>query len=321
MSKSTLEMPAWVARFLKFAAFYNVAWGLFLVLRPQAPFRWPGLEVPNDPVLLQCLGVVLGVYGIGYWIAANDPVTHWPIVLVGLLGKVIWPIVFVCSAIQGGVPHSMYPAIVTNDIAWWLPFSAILLHAARIHEARRISSRGVTLEQALRTALIHGETTSERNLFDLSFEAPLLLVCVRHLGCTFCREAISDLARQRQEVRKAGLTPVVIHMSSNEKMAQMLAQYGLSDVAQVSDPDRRLFAALELPFGTLGQLIGLPIFWRALAEGTVFRYGFGRFAGNGLQLSGAIVVKDGRIQRAIRHKNAAERTDFAKLSCELGSSL
>jgi hypothetical protein len=317
MSKSTLEMPGWVSPFLKFAAIYNAVWGLFLVFLPQAPYRWSGLEVPNYPVLLQCLGVVLGVYSVGYWIAARDAATHWPIVLVGLLGKFIWPFVFICSAIQGGAPRNMYPAIVTNDIVWWLPLGAILLHAARVQEARRIGENGVTLEQALRNATINREATETNNLFDLSFQTPLLLVCVRHLGCTFCRESIADLENQRQAVTHAGLTPVIVHMSTTEQMSQMLTQYGLSDVAQVSDPERQLFGALELRFGTLSQLAGFSIFWRALAEGTVFRYGFGPFAGNGLQLSGAFIVKDGRILQAVRHKSAAERTDFAKLSCDV----
>lgn len=311
-------MPSWVSYFLKFAAIYNVAWGLFLVVLPHASFQWGGLDAPNYPVMLQCLGVVLGVYGIGYWIAASDAATHWPIIFVGLLGKVIWPIVFVCSALQGAVPQSMYPAIFTNDIAWWLPFSAILLHAARIHEARRTTATGVTLEQSLRAATVAGGLDSgSTNLFDRSFQSPLLLVCVRHLGCTFCREAIADLARQRSDVQRAGLTPVVVHMGSAIQMSKMLSQYGLSDIMHVSDPERHLFGALELPFGTLSQLCGWTTIWRALGEGTVFRFGFGRMTGNGLQLSGAFVVKNGRIEHAIRHTNAAERTDFAKLSCQL----
>jgi hypothetical protein len=39
----------------------------------------------------QCLGMVIGVYGVGYFIASRDPVRHWPIVFVGLLGKIFWP--------------------------------------------------------------------------------------------------------------------------------------------------------------------------------------------------------------------------------------
>ena len=98
----------------------------------------------------------------------------------------------------------------------------------------------------------------------------------------------------------------------------LLAQSGLNDVAHVSDPDRRLYRTLELPFGTLGQLFGWNAFRRALGDGAVFRFGFGRIVGNALQLSGAFVVKNGRLVRAIRHASSSERTDFAKLSCDVG---
>jgi uncharacterized membrane protein HdeD (DUF308 family) len=302
-------MPAWVPVTLKFAAVYNLAWGLFVVLFPSVPFGWLGLDAPNYPSIVQCLGMVIGVYGIGYWIAARDAATHWPIVLVGLLGKVFGPIGFVYTASLGDLPWRMGATILTNDIAWWLPFTAILIHAARIHEAKRSSTENITLEQSLRSAVIPNGT----NLYELSFQSPLMLVCVRHFGCTFCREALADLARQKHDVDLAGLTPVIISMGSDEQAAPVLARYGLSHVIHVSDPERHLYRSLELPFGTLSQLISGTTIWRAVVEGTVFRFGFGRMVGNGLQLSGAFLVKNGRVERAIRHRSSSERTDFVNL--------
>ncbi len=309
-----LEMPRWVPITLKLAAIYNLVWGALVVLAPQTPFAWLGLDAPNYPSIVQCLGMVIGVYAVGYWIAARDAATHWPIVLVGLLGKLFGPIGFVYTASRGELPWSMGVAILANDVAWWLPFTAILIQAARIHEARRTTAEGFTLEQALRSTV----PPNGQNLFDQSFQTPLLIVCVRHLGCTFCREALADLASHRNELDHHGLTPVVVSMASQEQAAPMLARYGLSDVAHVSDPDRRLYRTLELRFGTLSQLFGWNAFWRALGEGAVFRFGFGPMVGNGLQLSGAFIVKNGRIERAIRHQSSAERTDLSKLSCDLG---
>ena len=311
MSNSRSAMPSWVPLVLKVAAVYNLLWGAFVILCPRIPFGWLGIEMPNYPSIVQCLGMVIGVYGIGYWIAAGDAATHWPIVLVGLLGKVFGPIGFIYTAIRGVLPWSMGATILTNDLIWWLPFTAILIHAARIHESRRTTAEGLTLEQMLQTAVL----PSGKNLFDLSYQSPLLLVCVRHFGCTYCRETLSDLAAQRDKIHREGLIPIVIHMGSIEQGKSMLAQYGLNETAQISDPDRRLFRTLELPFGSLSQLFGVKTFWRALVEGVVFRFGFGTLVGNGLQLSGAFIVKNGGIVQAIRHESAAERTDFATMVC------
>ena len=45
--------------------------------------------------------MIVGVYGVGYATAALDPSRHWPVVLVGLLGKIFGPIGFL-SAVVGG---------------------------------------------------------------------------------------------------------------------------------------------------------------------------------------------------------------------------
>jgi AhpC/TSA family len=310
MPNST-AMPNWVPLVLRLAAIYNLLWGSLVVLCPTAAFEWLGIAAPNYPSIVQCLGMVIGVYGIGYWLAARDAATHWPIVVVGLLGKVFGPIGFAYNAWRGVLPWTMGATILTNDIVWWIPFASILVHAARIHETRRSTVEGLTLDQALRTAILQ----DGQNLFDLSFKSRLLLVCVRHFGCTYCRETLSDLSKQTEQIHRAGLTPVVIHMGSTEYANSMMHRYGLQGIAQVSDPDRRIFRTLELPFGTLGQLVSIKTFWRALVEGVVFKFGFGSFVGNGLQLAGAFIVKNGNVERAIRHESPAERTDFAELTC------
>ena len=74
----------------------------------------------------QCLGMVIGVYGIGYLAASMDPLRHWPIVLVGLLGKVFGPIGFVWCATRGEIPWAFGTTIPTNDLLWWIPFALIL---------------------------------------------------------------------------------------------------------------------------------------------------------------------------------------------------
>lgn len=65
------------------AGVYNVLWGAFAVLFPAAIFDWLGMPQPNYPQFWQCIGMIVGVYGLGYAIAAFDPARHWPIVLVG----------------------------------------------------------------------------------------------------------------------------------------------------------------------------------------------------------------------------------------------
>ena len=119
------------ATVLRLAAIYNLAFGAGAVLFPSIWFELAGLAQPNYPSLWQCIGMIVGVYGVGYWIAANDPKTHWPIVLVGLLGKVFGPIGFLLAASRGELPWRFGVVILTNDLIWWWPFASILLAARR----------------------------------------------------------------------------------------------------------------------------------------------------------------------------------------------
>ena len=96
----------WMKSVLKLAGVYNLLFGLWVIGWPGAWFSMAGMEPPRYPFLWQCIGMIVGVYGVGYLIAAQAPLKHWPIVLVGFLGKVFGPIGFVWAASQGDIPWS-----------------------------------------------------------------------------------------------------------------------------------------------------------------------------------------------------------------------
>lgn len=121
--------PAWARTWLRAAAIYNVLWGAAVVLFPNLLFTLCGMAPPNYPEIWQCVGMIVGVYGLGYWIAAEDSRRHWPIVLVGFLGKAFGPIGFAMSIAKGSLPPAFALTTVTNDLIWLIPFALILKDA------------------------------------------------------------------------------------------------------------------------------------------------------------------------------------------------
>lgn len=119
------------------AAIYNLAFGALVVLFPLAWFELASLPPPDLPSLWQCIGMIVGVYGVGYACAAAQPLRHWPIVLVGLLGKILGPVGFLDAALRGELPWRAGWLLVTNDLIWWLPFALLLRAAWRDHRHRR----------------------------------------------------------------------------------------------------------------------------------------------------------------------------------------
>lgn len=112
------------------AAAYNLIWGAWVVLYPLSFFRLTGMEDPVHPMIWQGMGMVIGVYGLGYYWSSFNPVKHWPIVAVGFLGKILGPLGFLFNYANGAVPGAFAYTLITNDFIWWVPF-ALILNAAR----------------------------------------------------------------------------------------------------------------------------------------------------------------------------------------------
>ncbi len=308
-SAHTSERPIWTVVVLVVAGVYNLLWGAWVLADPNALFRWAGWELPNYPQIWQCVGMVVGVYGIGYLIAAVNPLRHWPIVLVGLLGKIFGPIGFGVALFSGTLPWQFGLTIVFNDLIWWLPFCVILYLAFRNHMGSDDQQRTLPRREHLMNTVMSHRGSSIR---ELSEQQPLLLVFLRHSGCTFCREALDDLEKLRPQLEERGVRLALVHMSSPLDGALLAERYGLQDVHRFSDRDCELYDAFGLGRGTWRQLLGWSVirrgmqaFWRGhsagLWDGDVFR------------MPGAFYLVKGRIVASHIHRTAADRPDYLEL--------
>ncbi len=125
--------PKWMKFTLIAAGIYNIAWGIVTIIYPRLYFSMSGMPVSNYPEVWQCVGMIVGVYGIGYIIAAFNPYKHWPIILVGLLGKILGPIGFLNAYNNGTFTLAAGLTNITNDLIWWIPFTIILIKAYRFY--------------------------------------------------------------------------------------------------------------------------------------------------------------------------------------------
>lgn len=249
------------------------------------------------------MGLLVGVYGVGYLIAATDPFRHWPIVFVGLLGKILGPIGFLVSAFRGELPWSWGITILTNDVVWWAPFAAILYLTFKSHSDTSTGSK------ALETAVSSVQSHRGATLRELSSDRPLLLLFLRHTGCTFCREALADLAAVRDQIEDAGTRIAVVHMSPLLRATQMFISYGLEDLHRFSDPECELYRAFGLTRGTLKELVGPSVWSRGL--GAIVRgHGLGPLEGDGFRMPGLFLLRDGRVVQSYRHRSSSDRPNY-----------
>ncbi len=118
------------------AAAYNVGLGLWAIVQPHAFFDLFQLAPPRYPSIWSTLGMVLGLYGVGYAYAAVHLDRARPFVAIGLAGKILGPIGWILAVQAGELPVRTVGLILFDDIAWWVPFSFFLLEGTDL--ARRL---------------------------------------------------------------------------------------------------------------------------------------------------------------------------------------
>lgn len=154
----------------------------------------------------------------------------------------------------------------------------------------------------------HGLTLLER-----STQRPLLMLFLRHAGCTFCRQALADLAAARSHLEASGTGALLVFLDPEAVAGPLAAKYGLGDLPRICDTQQKLYEAFGLARGPLGSVAGPAVWWRglkALLEGHMV----GVPHSDVRQMPGAFVIRHGKIVAAFRHVTSADRPDYCELA-------
>ena len=175
---------------------------------------------------------------------------------------------------------------------------------------------GTDSHDALADALRGVRAESGKTLLELAEASPVLLVFLRHFGCSFCRKAISDVAGLKGELAARGVRPVFVHLGAPELARHYFDYYGLSDVERVSDPEAAVY---RMPVFALGRKnpatqIFLPTVWIGWLKGAIWKHGIGMIREDGSQMPGIFFLKDGKIARRFIYKTIADEPDYLKLA-------
>jgi peroxiredoxin len=162
-------------------------------------------------------------------------------------------------------------------------------------------------------ASIH--TESGTSLLSLVQASPVLLIFLRHFGCSFCRQAISDIAGLRGELDARGVRPVFVHLGTPERARPYFDYYGIGDVERISDPDAAVYRDPLFALGRVHPLWHLvnPVVWAGWLKGAIFKHGIGVIQEDAHQMPGLFFLKGTRIVRRFRYRTIADQPDYLKL--------
>lgn len=106
------------AKWVKFSAFYNLLIGGSIVFLPNLLFSISHYPSPNYIILWQCLGMTVAVVGFGIYLASKDLSGNKNILLLGILGKLLGPVILGgYGVVIGQLPLIFLPVIIF-DLIW-----------------------------------------------------------------------------------------------------------------------------------------------------------------------------------------------------------
>lgn len=113
------------------AAAYNLLWGATVVVYPGVLLRAAEVTTPAAAPLAQVIGMMVGVYALGYYLLARAPQRYAALIWIGLAGKTLGPLGFLYSAGTGRLPWTFAWVCLFNDVLWWPVFWSFALKHAR----------------------------------------------------------------------------------------------------------------------------------------------------------------------------------------------
>lgn len=294
-------------RVLLAAAFYHLLFAIWANCWPHLWFDWLGIDRPNHELLWRGVGVMVGVLGLGLFLAAKDPVHHWLIVLIAFAKSTFGIVGFGLKISAGAVSANAFWMMAVDDLIWWLPFLAILWASLRAHAGvPPTRSKPLDIHEAAKSY----QLSNGKSLAEASESKLLVLVFLRHFGCTFTRQILRGLEGIDKEARQHGAELVLVHMLQNGKETEYLGER--SGVPRIADPRCELYRAFGLGKGGFIELFGPQVWWRGALS--IFKgCGVGHLAGDGLQMPGAFLFHRGEIIAAQPAHSASDLPDLPQL--------
>jgi peroxiredoxin len=151
------------------------------------------------------------------------------------------------------------------------------------------------------------------DLVSASEPTPMLLVFLRHFGCTFCREAVCELEKLRPDIESLGTRLAFVHLSTDSRAEQFFAPHKFLDIPRFSDPDGRLYESFGLVHAKWQQYLNLRSIARMLSAWAGGHL-VGTPDGDVERMPGVFLIHRGQILKSYRHKLVSDRPDYLDLA-------
>ncbi len=164
-------------------------------------------------------------------------------------------------------------------------------------------------------------SNNQKTIREMALNKPVMLIFLRHFGCIFCKEALTDISMKREAIEAQGVDIVFVHMSVQEVAERYFNKFNLKGVTHVSDPECKFYTAFGLLRGNFSQLFGLRVWMRGFSvqvKGNLPEHS--KALGDSFQMPGVFVIQGDEIKNKYVHRFASDRPDYKELAdCGVGN--
>jgi hypothetical protein len=118
-------IPSWVRPLFVIAALYDLVLGLVFTFAFRGIYSRFGIALPNHDAYVQLPGMLIAIFGLGFWFVAQDPVRQRTIIVLGVLLKLAFSGVVFYHRLFHSIPDMWVPFAVI-DLLFMVGFLAAL---------------------------------------------------------------------------------------------------------------------------------------------------------------------------------------------------
>ena len=128
----------------------------------------------------------------------------------------------------------------------------------------------------------------------------------------FCREALHDISKSREEVKKRNATVVFVHMGTEEDALPFFEKFDLTESDRISDIEQEFYQVFGLARAKTSQLASFRVFLRGFQAGVGKGLGAGSMVGDGFQMPGILIIHKGKRESEYIHKDISDCPDYVE---------
>ena len=124
-------LEPWMRFVLRIVAGFNVTAGLFMLLACHETYWLIGMRDPVNDFPIQLVGILVALFGVGYYLVARNPLENRSVLLLGLWSKFLGSCLATWHVATGLLPAQFVAVYFFADVVYLPPFYLILRHLNR----------------------------------------------------------------------------------------------------------------------------------------------------------------------------------------------